>query len=276
MFPSGVAYYDEELKYLARLLRASSIGECEAGLAALNSALTDDSGDSALSDLDDLDVEATIPLWRDGVDITLPFFRDLVTDKPVDGANKVSSLSNWSGTAIDSGGNGTRSGGKISWDGEAEKWYFRYIYGLYIYQVYIHTFNWLGNTYKALEVAVVFKAGTALLFLGFMITENYRKPEDERPRNDDEGRQGTLVNSGFGLHFPLGHAGTICGRQLQTRLREGCMDEKNGRVEDDNDSGVMRFERTLESKRFTRPRRNENQVGVAEIFDEEHRGIVKN
>ncbi|KAJ7208409.1 hypothetical protein C8J57DRAFT_1734064 [Mycena rebaudengoi] len=104
--------------------QASFTPECEAGLAALNSALTDDSGDSALSDLDDLDMEATIPLRRDGVDITLPFFRDLLTDKPVDGANKVTSLSIWSGTAIDSGGNGTRSGGKISWDEEAEKMVF--------------------------------------------------------------------------------------------------------------------------------------------------------
>ncbi|KAJ7244451.1 hypothetical protein C8J57DRAFT_1363851 [Mycena rebaudengoi] len=95
-----------------------------AGTEALNSALTNYSGDSALSDLDDSDVEATIPLWCDGVDITLPFFRDLLTDKPVDGANKVTSLSNWSGTAIDSGGNGTRRGGEISWDGEAEKMVF--------------------------------------------------------------------------------------------------------------------------------------------------------
>jgi hypothetical protein len=45
-------------------------------------------------------------------------------DKPVDGANKVTSLLNWSGTTIESGGNGTRSGGKISWDGEAEKMVF--------------------------------------------------------------------------------------------------------------------------------------------------------
>ncbi|KAJ7279167.1 hypothetical protein C8J57DRAFT_1502985 [Mycena rebaudengoi] len=109
--------------------RVSFTPECEAGLAALNSALTDDSGDSALSDLDDSDVEATIPLRHDSVDVTLPFFRDLLTDKPVDGANKVTSLSNWSGPAIDSGGNGTRSGGKISWDGEAEK---MYIYTLLI------------------------------------------------------------------------------------------------------------------------------------------------
>ncbi|KAJ7241185.1 ribonuclease H-like domain-containing protein [Mycena rebaudengoi] len=89
--------------------RVSFTPEYEAGLAALNSALTDDSGDSALSDLDDSDVEAN------------SIAADLLTDKPVDGANKVSSLSSWSGTAIDSGGNGTRSGGKISWDGEAEK-----------------------------------------------------------------------------------------------------------------------------------------------------------
>ncbi|KAJ7292113.1 hypothetical protein C8J57DRAFT_1212517 [Mycena rebaudengoi] len=90
MFPSGVAHYDEELKYLVCLLRALL--------------------KPSHLDFDDSDVEATIPLW------------DLLTDKPVDGANKVTSLLNWSGTAINSGGNGTQSGGKISWDGEPKKW----------------------------------------------------------------------------------------------------------------------------------------------------------
>ncbi|KAJ7272345.1 hypothetical protein C8J57DRAFT_1467809 [Mycena rebaudengoi] len=111
MSPSVAAHYDEELQYLGRLLRALPeaipLGDCHDFIGYI-------------PDPKKIAVAGCTQTVSCGT-ITLPFFRDLLTDKPVDGANKVMSLSNWSGTAINSGGNGTQSGGKISWDGEAEK-----------------------------------------------------------------------------------------------------------------------------------------------------------
>ncbi|KAJ7252498.1 hypothetical protein C8J57DRAFT_1474148 [Mycena rebaudengoi] len=111
MSPSGVAHYDEELKYLGRLLRALPeaipLGDCHDFIGYIP-----DPKKIAVAGC----TQTVVILRHNNT-----FFRDLLTDKPVDGANKVTSLSNWSGTAIDSGGNGTQSGGKISWDGEAEK-----------------------------------------------------------------------------------------------------------------------------------------------------------
>ncbi|KAJ7501962.1 hypothetical protein B0H11DRAFT_1907877 [Mycena galericulata] len=83
--------------------------ECEAGLAALN-------------DIDDADeaggltgsfASKILDLCCDGVEIALPSFRDLLADKPVDSANAIQSLSEWSaGVAVD--GEKVKKGGKTA------------------------------------------------------------------------------------------------------------------------------------------------------------------
>ncbi|KAJ7789013.1 hypothetical protein B0H14DRAFT_2627683 [Mycena olivaceomarginata] len=114
MSGSGVTYYNEELKMLLRLLKApvsapivvsdtekaeaprvSLTPECEAGLAALNAVDSDE--DISSSSLYSTELEQR----RDGVDITLPFFRDLLSDKPIDGADAIRSI-----------GEGSKNGGK--------------------------------------------------------------------------------------------------------------------------------------------------------------------
>ncbi|KAJ7883637.1 hypothetical protein B0H14DRAFT_3857252 [Mycena olivaceomarginata] len=54
---------------------------------------------------------------RDGVDITLPFFRDLLSDKPIDGADAIRSI----GEGSKSGGKAKNKASSTVWDGEAEK-----------------------------------------------------------------------------------------------------------------------------------------------------------
>ncbi|KAJ6540174.1 hypothetical protein DFH09DRAFT_1396360 [Mycena vulgaris] len=117
MSGSGATYYNEELKELLRLLKhfmaapekiaadapgppnvgyqppvAQVSDDCEAGLAAVNE--IDDSSESGppLGSLA-FDIE------RDGVDITIPFFRDCLSDEPVPGADEIRSLSTWVGTS---------------------------------------------------------------------------------------------------------------------------------------------------------------------------------
>ncbi|KAJ6630235.1 hypothetical protein B0H10DRAFT_1939024 [Mycena sp. CBHHK59/15] len=137
----GVVYYDEKLKYLLQLLKglpqAIPIGDhhnflgyvldpekvLETGcqklvITALNAAYSDNTegGDTITS------FSATVlDTLCDGVDITLPFFRDLLADKPIEGANANWSLADWS-----KGGEVNRERGKnalhhMVWDGEAEK-----------------------------------------------------------------------------------------------------------------------------------------------------------
>ncbi|KAF8199414.1 hypothetical protein K438DRAFT_1759304 [Mycena galopus ATCC 62051] len=67
--------------------------ECEAGLAVLNAADLNHSGevDSIFA------ATETIATSRDGVDITVPFFKDLLANSPVEGADAIRSLADWSG-----------------------------------------------------------------------------------------------------------------------------------------------------------------------------------
>jgi hypothetical protein len=64
--------------------------EAEAGLAALN-----ELGGESISPPGALffDTEG------DGVDLSIPFFRDLLNDTPVDGADEIRSLSSWAETS---------------------------------------------------------------------------------------------------------------------------------------------------------------------------------
>lgn len=72
--------------------------ECEAELAALNDV---DDADEAGS-LTGSFASKILDLCCDGVEITLPFFRDLLADNPVDSSDAIRSLSEWSaGVAVD-------------------------------------------------------------------------------------------------------------------------------------------------------------------------------
>lgn len=65
--------------------------------------------------------QPTLATHRDGVDTRLAFFRDLLSDKPVQGADAIRSLADWSDdTAVDSQ-SGRKAVAKRTWDGEAEK-----------------------------------------------------------------------------------------------------------------------------------------------------------
>ncbi|KAJ7450717.1 hypothetical protein B0H11DRAFT_1928121 [Mycena galericulata] len=94
--------------------------ECEAELAALNDV---DDADEA-GGLTGSFSSKILDLCCDGVEITLPFFRDLLADNPVDSADAIRSLSEWSaGVAVDGekGEKGGKTAGKTAWDGEADK-----------------------------------------------------------------------------------------------------------------------------------------------------------
>ncbi|KAJ7673239.1 ribonuclease H-like domain-containing protein [Mycena polygramma] len=90
--------------------------ECEAGLSALNDAEPDDDDVLAIED-----ASKSLHTRRDGIDITLPFFRDLLADTPVAGAETIRSLSDWSAKATDNGGKTSR---RVIWDNEAAKMSF--------------------------------------------------------------------------------------------------------------------------------------------------------
>ncbi|KAF8175066.1 hypothetical protein K438DRAFT_1939776 [Mycena galopus ATCC 62051] len=75
--------------------------ECEAGLAVLNAADSNHSGE-----VDSIFFGAeTIATSRDGVDITVPFFKDLLANSPVEGADAIRNLADWSGGGVGSSGN---------------------------------------------------------------------------------------------------------------------------------------------------------------------------
>jgi hypothetical protein len=80
-------------------------------LAALNAVDSDE--DISSSSLYSTELEQR----RDGVDITLPFFRDLLSDKPIDGADAIRSI----GEDSKSGGKAKNKASSTVWDGEAEK-----------------------------------------------------------------------------------------------------------------------------------------------------------
>ncbi|KAJ7429123.1 hypothetical protein B0H11DRAFT_1945827 [Mycena galericulata] len=94
--------------------------ECEAGLAALNDVDDADEAGGLTSSF----ASKILDLCCDGIEITLPFFRDLLADKPVDSADAIRSLSEWStGVAVDDekGKKEKKTAGKTAWDGEADK-----------------------------------------------------------------------------------------------------------------------------------------------------------
>ncbi|KAJ6569104.1 hypothetical protein B0H19DRAFT_1065879 [Mycena capillaripes] len=68
---------------------------CEDGLAAVNFVDPDDTAPTTSPSF----AETEINSRRDGVDITLPFFRDLLSDKPIPGAHEIGSLGDWQETA---------------------------------------------------------------------------------------------------------------------------------------------------------------------------------
>ncbi|KAJ7719512.1 ribonuclease H-like domain-containing protein [Mycena metata] len=100
--------------------RASLSPQCEAGLEALHD--TDPSEDDDNTALPIPNNSSTIlDTRRDGVSITLPYFRDLLADVPVVGANAICSLADWSGEVSAGSSRQGRAAGKKAWDGEAEK-----------------------------------------------------------------------------------------------------------------------------------------------------------
>ncbi|KAJ7083903.1 hypothetical protein C8R44DRAFT_753311 [Mycena epipterygia] len=66
---------------------------------------------------------ATLKTQRDGVDITLPFFRHLLSDEPVPGAEAIRSLPDWSESGFGTEGAREPSGMAV-WDGAADKMVF--------------------------------------------------------------------------------------------------------------------------------------------------------
>jgi phage baseplate assembly protein gpV len=66
----------------------------------------------------------TIATSHNSVDITAPFFRELA-DSPVQGADAIRSVAEWSGGSAGSGGSAKTATGSTSWDREAEKWPFK-------------------------------------------------------------------------------------------------------------------------------------------------------
>ncbi|KAJ7493042.1 hypothetical protein B0H11DRAFT_1911478 [Mycena galericulata] len=94
--------------------------ECEAGLVVLNDA--DDADDAG--GLTGSFASKILDLCCDGVEITLPFFRDWLADKPVDSADAIRSLSEWSAEVTVDGEKGKKGGkapSKTASDGEANK-----------------------------------------------------------------------------------------------------------------------------------------------------------
>ncbi|KAJ7081063.1 hypothetical protein C8R44DRAFT_754121 [Mycena epipterygia] len=87
---------------------------CEVGLAAVNAV---DQADDALT------THSLATTWigshRDGVDITTPFFRDLLADKPIPGANAIGGLADWSERALESTNNKKKASGNTTWAGES-------------------------------------------------------------------------------------------------------------------------------------------------------------
>ncbi|KAJ7769822.1 ribonuclease H-like domain-containing protein [Mycena metata] len=91
---------------------------CEAGLEALLDTDSDDGNDDATLPKNS---STTLHTLRDGVSITLPFFRDLLADVPVVGANEIRSLADWAGEVSLGVSRQGRAAGKKTWNGEAEK-----------------------------------------------------------------------------------------------------------------------------------------------------------
>jgi hypothetical protein len=98
--------------------RPSITLECQAGLDALNS-VNDDLHNSILAG--STPYQPTLESHRDGVDIRLPFFKDLLSEKPVEGADSIRSLGDWTGIGVVDAPNGRKAATKKVWDAAAEK-----------------------------------------------------------------------------------------------------------------------------------------------------------
>ncbi|KAJ6608146.1 hypothetical protein B0H10DRAFT_2227168 [Mycena sp. CBHHK59/15] len=102
-------------------LRVSFTPETEDGLSVLNTNNNEDSDDDPPNHFLQ---PMTLRAQRDGVDITLPFFRDLLLDTPAQGANTLRGLPEWSGTGETNTEAAREAPGKAVWDGEAENMVF--------------------------------------------------------------------------------------------------------------------------------------------------------
>ncbi|KAK7050670.1 hypothetical protein R3P38DRAFT_3174151 [Favolaschia claudopus] len=99
---------------------------CEAGLEALNNSTDDDYAPATSSSSV---FGTTLDTHRDGVDTRLAYFRDLLSDQPVNGADAIRSISDWSEDNVgDSSSGRKRAGrkraGKKAWDGGPENFIF--------------------------------------------------------------------------------------------------------------------------------------------------------
>ncbi|KAJ7831587.1 hypothetical protein B0H14DRAFT_3463919 [Mycena olivaceomarginata] len=109
MSGTGVTYYDEELKHLFRLLKA----------------LPDDipSGDAHnfTGYVPDPEKVKDFGCVKTVVSHSL---EDLLADSPVEGADAIRGLADWSGGGAGSGGHAKTATGSAVWDGEAAKMAF--------------------------------------------------------------------------------------------------------------------------------------------------------
>ncbi|KAJ7927402.1 hypothetical protein B0H13DRAFT_1861399 [Mycena leptocephala] len=93
---------------------------CEAGLAALKS--VDAEIETTTCILPSI-VDTTLGSHRDAVDITTPFFRDILSDRPIPGADAIGSIGDWSERAERSEGDaagGKKTTGDLTWSGEVD------------------------------------------------------------------------------------------------------------------------------------------------------------
>ncbi|KAJ6527844.1 hypothetical protein DFH09DRAFT_1285604 [Mycena vulgaris] len=86
----------------------------EVGLEALNTIDPPDASSSSFTAVGATSIDS----HNDGVDITLPFFRDLLADKPIPGANMIQSLADWSEKTSGSDHKGKKAAGNTTWQGE--------------------------------------------------------------------------------------------------------------------------------------------------------------
>ncbi|KAJ7704859.1 hypothetical protein B0H17DRAFT_1126495 [Mycena rosella] len=91
--------------------------ECQTGLDALNAADNELDGDVSAHSL----MQPELEPHRDGMDICLPFFRDLLADAPIPGASAIRSLGDRSSDSGTEGQNGGKAVAKKVWDGDAEE-----------------------------------------------------------------------------------------------------------------------------------------------------------
>ncbi|KAJ7822723.1 hypothetical protein B0H14DRAFT_3470499 [Mycena olivaceomarginata] len=94
MSSTGVTYYDEELKHLFRLLKALPHDIPSGNAHDFISYIPDPEGAKDFGSVQSVvshSLEVSFGPSRDGVDITAPFFRDLLADSPVQGADAIRS-----------------------------------------------------------------------------------------------------------------------------------------------------------------------------------------